>query len=190
MAYPAPAATRLTSERYFSLFTNGTIDPDDRVELLEGVVVAMSPSNPPHAAITSQVARVLTQLLGERASVRVQSPLVVGRRSVPEPDVAVVAGAAADYYRAHPTSALLVVEVADRSLAQDRITKATIYAKAEVPEYWIVNLRAGCVEVYRSPDARAGLYGERRVAGRGDTLALAALPEVTVRLDDVLPPRP
>src|SRR5213594_4128821 len=95
---------RFTVERFFALVDEGMLQPDDRVELLEGVIVAMAPSNAPHASATSRVP-----------------------------------GTHEAYDDAHPRTALLVVEVADSSLAQERITKAAMYAAAAIPEYWIVN---------------------------------------------------
>ena len=192
MARPAPTEpstdARYTSERYFELVSQGVlISPDDRVELLEGVIVAMAPQNPPHAAATSQVTRAIFRAVGERAAIRVQLPLVLRRYSVPEPDVAVVAGRESDYNHAHPTTALLIVEVADSSLVQDRITKAAIYAAAGIPEYWLVNLRDDRVEVLRSPDRRARKYTASSIARRGERIALVALPEAGVAVDDLLP---
>jgi Uma2 family endonuclease len=119
---------RLTSERYLRLVEEGVLGPDDRVELLEGVVVAMPPRGPRHAAGVSRVNTALVRAVGERAVVRPQLTFPVGRHSVPEPDLVVARGRLADYDRAHPTTALLVVEVADTSLPQDRLTKAGIYA--------------------------------------------------------------
>ena len=191
MAIPAPSdaavPTRMTVERYFALFDEGLLEPDDRVELLEGVVVAMSPRNPPHDAVMSLVLRALVEAVGARAAVRCQCSLILGRYSAPEPDVAVVAGHERDYMTGHPRNALLVVEVADTSLAQDRLTKGALYAAAGVPEYWIVNIRAACVEVLRAPEAETGRYRERTVIGHGGRLTLAALPDVEVSADDFLP---
>ena len=144
------AAGRYTKERYFRLVVEGVLQPDDRVELLEGVVVAMAPQNPRHAVAGDLVADAVRRAVGERGAVRVQRSFVAGRYSVPEPAVAVVPGRLRDYGRSRPTAALLVVEVADSSLAQDRITKAAIYAAAGIPEYWIVNLRNDHVEVFRA----------------------------------------
>jgi Uma2 family endonuclease len=117
----------------------------------------------------------------------VQQPFIVGGCSVPEPDVAVVPGTDADYDTQHPTQALLVVEVAASSLPQDRLTKSRIYTAAQVPEYWVVNLRDRCVEVFRDPDAATRLYRDRGVAQSGDEVDLAALPGVSLRVDDLLP---
>lgn len=187
MAQPAPAAARYTSRAYFDLVAGGDIHPDDRVELLEGVIVAMSPQNPRHASATTRVDTALRRAVTERAVVRVQLPLIAGTFSVPEPDVALVPGRDADYDHAHPTAALLVVEIADSSLLQDRLTKAGIYAAAGVPQYWIVNLRDDCVEVFTAPVAATRSYAERRVARRGECLDVAALSGTSVRVDDLLP---
>lgn len=188
MAHVVADDVGFTRERYLALFDQGLLDPDDRVELLEGVVVAMAPASPPHDAVVSMVVEALWRVIGGRAAIRPQSSFVAGSRSVPEPDVAVVAGRPSDYLAAHPTTALLVVEVASSSLPQDRLTKARIYAAADVPEYWIVNLRDGIVEVYRGPDAPSRAYRERREVRRGQRIDLAALPGASVAVADILPP--
>ncbi len=190
MAHGAPAPNRMTVERYFALADQGVLRPDDRVELLEGVIVAMAPQQSRHAAAVGYVDDALRRALGDRAVTRVQCPLLLGRHSAPEPDVAVVAGPRERLEQAHPTTALLVVEVADSSLAQDRLTKAAIYAGAGIPEYWIVNLRDDQVEVLCAPDRRARRYADRRVAGRRDRVELVALPGVAVAAADLLPRRP
>ena len=181
--------TRYTVERYLALFDEGVLDRDDRVELLEGVVVAMGGSNPRHAAAVSMAMRALIEAIGRRAAVRVQSSFRAGRYSMPEPDVAVVPGHEVDYHKAHPRTALLLVEVAEWSLPQDRVTKRAIYAAAAVPEYWILNLRDGWVEVLRAPDRRARRYTESSIAHRGGRITLAALPDVSVAVDELLPGR-
>ena len=193
VARPAPSDSgqdpRYTVERYLALFDEGVLDRDSRVELLEGVVVAMPPSNPPHAAAISRIMRALFEAIGRRAVIRVQSSFRAGRYSMPEPDVAVVPGHEPDYDKAHPRTALLLVEVAEWSLPQDRVTKLAIYAAAGVPEYWIVNLRDGWVEVLRAPDRRARRYTETSIAHRGERITLTALPEVSVAVDELLPGR-
>jgi len=191
MAYSAPldpaAPGRWTVEQYLRLVDEGVLDPDDRLELLEGVVVAMAPQNVAHAAGVFRLEHALHRAVGDRALVRVQLPLRAGEHSLPEPDTAVVGGALADYDRVHPTSALLVVEVADSSLKQDRLTKRAIYAAAGIPEYWIVNLPDDCVEVRREPEPSTRRYASTIVARRGETVELIALPGVRVSIDDLLP---
>jgi Uma2 family endonuclease len=180
---------RFTVERYFALLDEGALGEDDRVELLEGVVVAMSPRNARHDAAVTRAHAALRAALGPGPVIRVQCTVVLGPHSAPEPDVAVVPGEIAQYDHAHPTTALLIVEVADSSLPQDRITKAGTYASAGIPEYWIVNLRDDRVEVLRAPGAAAAAYRERRVAHRGERLVPVAFPGVTLSVDDLLPGR-
>jgi Uma2 family endonuclease len=178
-----------TVQSYFGLLDAGILSENDRVELLEGVIVAMAPQNPRLAAGVSRAMDAFIAAVGTRAAVRVQLSLPLGERSVPEPDVAIVPGRTADYDTAHPTTALLIVEVADSSLVQDRLTKAAIYAAAGVPEYWIVNLRDDRVEVFRTPDPAARAYTSSGVAGRGERLEPVALPGVSVVVADLLPGR-
>lgn len=191
MADPAPAdpavPDRWTTERYLRLVDEGLLGPDDRVELLEGVIVAMAPSNVGHDGAVGLVSNALFRAVADRATVRVQLSFVAGTHSLPEPDVTVVPGSARDYERTRPASALLIVEISDTSLKQDRLTKAAIYAAARVPEYWIVNLRDDCVEVRREPDAKQRRYVAVSVARRGETITIAALPRVDVAVDDLLP---
>jgi len=183
---PGPDA-RYTSERYFRLVSEGVLEPDDRLELLEGVIVAMAPQGTRHAAVTSGVSEALAEAIGQRAAIRVQMPFLAGRYSVPEPDVAVVPGRWQDYLDRYPTAAFLVVEVADTSLLQDRITKAEIYAAADIPEYWLVNLRDERIEIFRLPDRGSRKYTVTSVAVRGERIALSALPDASVAVDDLLP---
>jgi Uma2 family endonuclease len=178
--------TRISVERYLGLVEAGVLGEDDRVELLEGVIVAMAPQNPPHAAGVARVYEAVRTAVGRRAHVRSQLALVL-RRSVPEPDLALVPGCVDDYERAHPTTALLVIEVADTSLKQDRLSKAAIYAAAGIPEYWIVNLRDEVVEVMRDPDPAQARYRVARSAARGERLELVALPGAVLDASALLP---
>ena len=179
---------RLTAERYMSLVDEGVLGPDDRVELLEGIIVAREPQTPWHASGVRCVFDVLASALGSRALVTQQSPFVAGRRSVPEPDVFVVPGTWRDYLSRHPDTAHLVVEVSDTTLVQDRLTKAGVYAGAGVPEYWIVSRRGDHLVVAAHPVVRKRRYAVVRVARRGETITLAAFPDVTLAVDDLLPP--
>jgi Uma2 family endonuclease len=189
MAVGAPHVRRYTVDRYLALVDEGVLRPDEPVELLEGLIVAEPPQNPAHASATYRTAEALRRAVGRRALVRTQLPFIAGSHSLPEPDVAVVRGAADDYDTAHPTRAVLVVEVADASLVQDRLTKAPIYAAAGVPEYWIVNLRDDRVEVFRRVEPRNARYAETSTAGRGDRIGPAALPGATVAVSELLPRR-
>ena len=182
-----PTDSGYTVDAYFDLVKQGLLAEDDRVELLEGVIVAEPPMDPPHASAVAGAAEALRRAVGDRALVREDKPLIAGERSVPEPDVAVVPGQASDYHRRHPTTALLVVEVAESSLQQDRLSKSRIYAGAGFPEYWIVNIRDEQVEIFRAPDRAQRIYAEQSVAGRGEHIALVAFPDASVPVDALLP---
>jgi Uma2 family endonuclease len=178
---------RVDVEQYFGLVATGELSEDDRVELLEGVIVAMPPSRPAHAAVVNMVSETLLRELGGAAAVRTQCTLVLGRWSAAEPDVAAVPGSHRDYLHAHPRTALLVVEVSDTTLRQDQLSKARVYAAAGIPEYWIVNLREGRLEVLREPDRAAARYRESRRHGPGDRVALASFPDRSLAGRDLLP---
>jgi Uma2 family endonuclease len=194
MGRPAPAGTsipaRYTARRYLRLVDEGVLGPDDRVELLEGVIVAMAPHSPGHAAGIRRTSAALFRAVGSRGVVSVQLSLIAGRYSVPEPDIAVLPGEQSDYDRVHPKTALLVVEVSESSLVQDRMTKAPIYAADGIPEYWIVNVRDDRVEIFRDPVPAQRRYRTTRLARRGERIALAALAGVSVAVGDLLPSRP
>lgn len=178
-----------SAERYFALVEEGLIAPDDKVELLEGIIVAMSPQSPQHASAVWRTTHALEKTVGERALVRSQVSFLASGNSVPEPDVCVVEGSIADYDECHPSSALLMVEVAVSTLAPDRLTKSRIYAAAGVPEYWIVNLRDHVVEVYRDPDPASRVYSSTEVAVEGETIALEAIDGCEVAVADLMPAR-
>lgn len=182
----APSRAVITVPEYFGLIERGLLEPDARVELLEGVVASMSPQSPRHASAIRRALRELQRAFGEQALVTVQSPYLAAS-SVLEPDVAVVPGTAGTYNYRHPDQALLLVEVADSSFAQDRLTRAAIYAAAGVPEYWILNLLDDVVEVRRKPVA--GVFTSRRVAGPREVLAPLSAPDAAVEVSALLPPR-
>ncbi len=179
----------MTVEQYFALVDQGVLEEDDNVELLEGVVVAMASENLWHANGVRLAYEALRTAVGSRAFVDQQHCFIAGSMSVPEPDVTVLPGKLTDYLTHHPSTAHLVVEVSDSSLVQDRQTKAGIYAAAGIPEYWIVARRGDHVQVSTDPVASERRYAMVRVARRGETVTLATLPDVTVRVDDLLPPQ-
>jgi len=132
----------------------GILGPNDRVELVEGEIVALSPERSRHASGVDLAAEALRSAFGAGFTIRVQHPVALADDSEPEPDIAVVRGSARDYVDAHPATAVLIVEVADTSLDYDRTRKAAMYAAAAIPEYWISNVVEGTLEVHREPDGR------------------------------------
>lgn len=187
----APERLRpLSRAEYDRMVEMGLFGPDERVELLEGVLVSMSPQRPPHADCIRRFTQALVQLLQDRAQVRVQLPLAIGAASEPEPDVAVVPSG--DYSREHPAEALLVVEVADTTLRKDRLIKGPAYAAAGVPEYWIANLQDRRIEVHRDPvpagEANRPATGYRHVEhiGPGGAIRPLRFPELQIPVDALL----
>lgn len=158
---------------------------DRRVELVDGVVYDMAAQHSPHAAGVSKVQRTLGKLFEPEYTVRVQMPLLLGRYSMPEPDLAVVLGEPEDYMKSHPRSAALVVEVTDSSQHHDRVRKVEIYARGSIPEYWIANLAYDFLEVYREPVR--GSYQVKLVLHRGEQISPLARPDVSIAINDILP---
>jgi Uma2 family endonuclease len=156
----------------------------ERVELLYGTVVTMSPKGPAHESVSQRMTRLFVRAFEGRASVRIQAPFAASDGSEPEPDVALVP--LGDYDQAHPVSAHLIVEIAQSSLPLDRTTKAALYAECGVPEYWIVNLVDGLVEVHS--EIASGAYTRITPCRRGERIRVLAFPEVEVLVEDVLPP--
>jgi Uma2 family endonuclease len=176
-----------TVDRYFELGECGILAPDDRVELLDGMVIAMPPTSPLHDNAVHRILYVLLQRLGFQIIVRGQSTFVVGNDSAPQPDIAVCPGNSETYENRHPTRAHLLVEVAVSSLPQDRLTKSAIYARAGVPCYWVVNLRDRCVEVYREPDRFKSEYRSVTRATGSEVLTIDEFPDVKFEAAELLP---
>ncbi len=171
---------RFTVEEYEQMGRVGIFAEDDRVELLDGEIVAMSPIGPKHASIVNRLTRLLVQGVGEQALVIVQNPLRLLPRSEPQPDF-IVARSRRDFYAgAHPTAedVLLVIEVADSTLRKDRLVKVPIYARQGVVEVWLVDVAAREVTVYAQP----GDGGYRHVVTARDEEQLSPLALLQLRL--------
>ncbi len=189
---PAPASStdapprllRWTRAQYEQAIDAGVFGEDDRVELITGHVVEMSPQNAAHATTVTLIDYALRTAMPSSSFARVQLPLALSADSAPEPDIAVVEGTPADFVEAHPDTALLVVEVSSRSLAFDRGEKQGVYARAEIPTYWIANLMEGVLEVYSDP--AGGRYRTVRTLEAGDAVAVAGT-DATLPVRDLLP---
>lgn len=170
---------------YHRLADAGVLGEDDHVELLEGLIVEMSPQSERHARVIQRLTALLVKALGDRFVVRPQLPLTFGD-SEPEPDLAVVRAEDAANRDEHPNRALLVVETSSASLEHDRTVKARIYARAGVPEYWIVNLQDACIEAYRDPDSAAARYRSVSKYGRTESAPSAAVPGLSVAVGSLV----
>ncbi len=184
MSIAAVETHRWTREEYERMAELGLFPPDQRVELIEGVVYDVTPQNSLHSTGVRLAEEALRSAFGRGFDCRVQMPLVLDPDSEPEPDLAVVRGTPRDFRDAHPTTAVLVVEVADTSLGFDR-RKAPVYARHGIPELWIVDLRAGVVEVHREPEG--GAYRSVTRLGRGGSVRPLAAPGPAIAIADLLP---
>ena len=164
MALAHAEAHRWSRDEYYRMAEFGVLGPGERVELIDGEVVALSPQDKQHAVAITRGTAALVRALADRFYVRVQLPLDLGEFHQPEPDFAIVLLEALEAAERHPTHAALVIEVAFSSLAYDRDEKASLYARAGIPEYWIVNLPMRRLEVHRGPAPQPD-----RVFGHGYT---------------------
>ena len=146
---------------------SGIFDEDERLELLEGELIVVSPHNPQHAALAAELQQLVAAVAPPNTHLRLHSPIAAGPDSLTEPDLALVRGRAEDYLDHHPRGedVLLVVEIAVSSQAADRL-KVRIYGKAGVPVYWLLDLPSRRLEIHAEP-LPAGGYAESRIAAAG-----------------------
>lgn len=184
-----PHPRRWTRAEYERLIEQGAFGPDERLELVNGEILAMTPQKSPHMTAVHLVNEALRQAWPPGAHVRLQGPLALEPDSEPEPDALVVAGTIRDYSAEHPKTALLVVEVAETTLTYDRQTKRPLYARAGIPEYWIVNLVDRQLEVYREPEERDGRWDYRLVhkLTPSDSMSPLHAPMASIPIADLFP---
>ena len=182
------APHRFTVAEYYGMAEAGIFAPDAHVELLEGQIIDMFPIGPFHSGTVIYLANLFAKRGGERWTVSSQGPVRLGERSEPQPDVALLRPRADSYRTSHPAPAdvFLLVEVADSSLRFDREEKLPLYARAGIPEFWLVNLVQRVLEVYRYPFPQAGIYRESARLSEGAQAAPAAFPDVTLSVAELL----
>jgi Uma2 family endonuclease len=187
MAIEVPTTRRLfTRAEYHRMAELGILAEDERVELIRGEIMRMSPPGRRHRAFVDNLNELLVMRLAGRAIVSVQNPVALTDDTEPQPDVQLLRRGPVPYKEreAWGNDTLLVVEVADSSLRYDRTTKLRIYAAARVPEYWVVDCPAEAIEVYRSPEG-SRYRDVGRVAGADATITLPAFPDVTLSLTEI-----
>ena len=180
------ARRRFTVAEYHAMGDAGIIGPEERVELIDGEVVRMSPINEPHAAEVDRLTDMFVPLFRDAAIVRVQNPTVLDDYSEPEPDLMLLRRKP-DFYRSghpRPEDILLAVEVSDTSVDFDRRVKAPLYARAAIVEHWRIELPRDRVVVHRDPTPEG--YRSVRIARRGETINPLAFPERGLRVDELL----
>ncbi len=178
-----------TKPQYHALGDMGWFQ-DARVELVDGEIIQMSPISAPHWTAVALASETLRTIFADGYLVMVQNAFDGGPRSEPEPDIAVLRGKPRDFAQSLPSAAALIVEVSLTTLAYDRTRKAALYARAEIADYWIINLSVGQVEVHRNPVTLAEDafgYADLTVCHSGQTISPLAMPNAVVAVADLLP---
>lgn len=191
-ARPAqPQPMQWTHEQYHDMAERGYFE-GKRVELIGGEIIEMAPMLSPHWISVGLTSDAIRQVFSQGHIVTVQLPLTLPRVSEPEPDVAVVQGTWRDYHEGLPQTAVLLIEISDATLRYDRTTKASLYAAAGIEDYWIVNLKARQVEIYRTPveneKAKFGwIYQDKTEYKEEQTISPLAAPQANIKIADLLP---
>ena len=183
---------RFSRAEYERLIELGVFQPGEPIELIGGELMVAEPKGAPHYTAIRKTAKALEAAFGPGWEVRTGGPIGLDDDSEPEPDVAVVPGSADDYARAHPSRPVLTVEVAESSLAVDRQHKGSLYARAGLPDYWILNLVDRVLEVFRepAPDSAAPFgwrYARREVFDASARVTPLAAPESSIPVSRLLP---
>jgi Uma2 family endonuclease len=185
-------ARHWTRKEYDRLIELGVLHEDERIELIGGQMIVAEPKGTPHSTSVALTADVLRVAFGVGWLVRQQDPVALDDDSEPEPDIVVVPGTPRDYLGEHPRRPALVVEVSESSLRFDRSYKGSVYARAAVADYWIVNLLDRVLEIRRrpiaAPSARFGWrYAELKIVRAGGVAAPLAKPDAAIAVADLLP---
>jgi Uma2 family endonuclease len=180
---------RFTVEQYYKIAEIGILDPAQRTELIEGEIIEMSPIGTKHAICVSDISEILTTRTIDFAHVRQQNPVHLSDRSEPQPDLALVKRPSSRYLSCHPTAAdiFLLIEVSDSTLNYDHEIKIPLYAKAAIPEVWIVNLESEMIEVYRQPNKTESEidYQDVKQYAKGEVVTIASFNHVAIAVDEI-----
>lgn len=189
---PSIATKRFTLDEYHRLIKLGFLTEGDRVELIRGELVQMAAKGTLHSVCNTKLARELDRLIGDRAVLRTQEPIILPTDSEPEPDVIIARGQPDDYLSNHPypQDSLLVVEVSDSTLEYDRTVKLSLYAENQIQDYWVFNLVATQLERYSQPyrDTQGNFgYRTRQISLRNETVTLPGFSDLSIDLNRVFP---
>jgi Uma2 family endonuclease len=177
---------RLSVDDLYKMLDVGILSEDDRIELIEGELIDMSPMGPLHAGAGDYLEDALRASLQQQAFVRIQKPIRLDQQNELEPDIAIVKRAD-DYYRSHhpsPSDVYLLIEIADSSLSKDRKVKLPLYAVHKIPEVWIIDLLDRCLEVYRQPIPAQKSYAVTERHNDG-TVAPQQFPEARIEVTGI-----
>ena len=185
-ALPTPRRHPITVGEYVRMGTTGVLGEEARVELIEGEIIDMPPIGAPHASKVKRLNRILSLGVGNRAIVSAQDPILLGDFSAPQPDLALLRPRDDFYDQAHPgpEDVLLLIEVADSSLAYDRETKLPLYARFGIPEVWLLDVVGGNLDIHRDPEG--GRYTTQFRVRSLDEVEVSGLPGLVLDLGGLL----
>lgn len=178
-------ARLISVKEYDEMIEHGILTTEDKVELLNGVIIEKMPKGTRHALLNDIFADLLKETLGQKVYVRSQNPVILDDYSEPEPDIVLAEPPREKYLEKHPTpeDILLVIEISDSTLGRDRVTKSLAYSKAGIRQYLVLNLQNETVEDFREPNEDG--YQYKRTLRKGDSLDLVLFPEVEIKIDDL-----
>ncbi|MDF2387729.1 Uma2 family endonuclease [Nostoc ellipsosporum NOK] len=176
---------KFTVEQYHKMVESGILAEDDRVELIRGEIIEMSPIGTKHAACVNRLVNLLVQLLGKHVIVAAQNPIALNNTSEPQPDVALLKARDDFYATAHPQpqDIFLLIEVADSTIMYDREEKIPLYAEANIIEVWLVDINEEIVEVYQQPTAAGDQHMQKFASGQ--SLLIPGFPDVSITVNEI-----
>ncbi len=186
LAQPRLNIFRLNVSQYHQMSEAGIFSENDKVELINGEIIEMSPIGRRHTACVNRLNSVFSQLLGKKVIVAVQNPILLNNLSEPEPDIALLQPRADFYESGHPQpqDIFLLIEVADSSLEYDRDVKIPLYASSGITEVWLVDIYEQVIIVYRYPSENG--YSDIQKLSRGEKMSIQAFPEINLVVDNIL----
>ena len=186
LAQPRLNTFRLNISQYHQMSEAGIFSENDKVELINGEIIEMSPIGRRHTACVNRLNSVFSQLLGKKVIVAVQNPILLNNLSEPEPDIALLKPRTDFYESGHPQpqDIFLLIEVADSSIEYDRDVKIPLYASSGITEVWLVDIYEQVIIVYRYPSENG--YSDIQKLSRGEKMSIQAFPEINLVVDDIL----
>ena len=188
-----PGRYSFNRRNFYRVIDAGVFEPDDHLELIEGqIIVKERPMKSAHATGLSRSDAKMRQIFSVEYHVRNQLPITLNNKNEPLPDIAIVVGSIDDYEAQHPKTAVLIIEISDYTLRHDRNAKGAIYARAEIADYWILNLKERVLEVRRNPVAMRGKllghgYADLQTLTETESIAPLASPDSLTTVADLLP---
>lgn len=183
---PQPQRLRFSVDEYYQMIELGLLKDYEKAEIIEGELISKMPIGEKHSAIVERLSEILHDELGKSVSLRNQQPIKFSDYNEPQPDLAILQRRDDFYFyeKPVPKDVLILIEVSDSTLKYDRDTKLALYAEAEIPEVWIINLPNNIIEVHQKPSI--GIYQLAQIYKSGEVVKSAILPNLEIEVDKIL----